>query len=130
MKLPLLILLLSGTAATAQDTVSWEQQSNIRAETQIAEAGSKLTMARSEVVKAIEEIKDQKERDSYRNLFEKNEKAWAALIDSTVLLQQPIGTVPTEPDVRHTRVLAASYSEFRIKQYQDFVVWLKQKTEG
>ena len=127
MKLAILFLAATACVATAQQNATLEEQFNVKAETQLAATFKDIREARDEVVKTIEKISDQKKKELYKTLFEKNEKAWAGLIDATALLQQPIYDSSPKPDIRYTRILDADYAEFRIKQYHDFVIWMKQK---
>jgi len=119
MKNIFIILALCGVFARAQD-VSMEQQANLKAEKQMEAAYSKVTKARSDVLEAIKAIKDPQKQELYRSLFERNEKSWADFIGTTALLQQGAKDLSTKPDIRYTRVLDADYSEFRVRQYQEF----------
>jgi hypothetical protein len=125
MKLIILFLVVSGCFAAAQENVMMEEQSNEKAERQLVATGQQIIVARDQVIKTIGEIPDQKKRELYKSLFEKNEKAWADFIGATALLQQPIKDSSSQPDVRYTRILGANYSSFRMKQYHDFVIWMK-----
>ena len=125
MKATVTLFAMICTAAFAQEKVTLEQQANLKAETQLAKAFSEIRPARAAVISAIDAIGDPKKREFYRTLFEKNEKAWDDLIGSTALLQQQVKDASAKPDIRYTRILEAEYSEFRIKQYQDFARWIE-----
>jgi hypothetical protein len=127
MKTLLTLFTLTCTSAFAQENVSFEQQANIKAETQLSETFIKIKAAKDAVIAAIDAIGDPKKRELYKILFERNEKAWDELVDSTALLQQPVEDASTKPDIRYTRILGSEYSKFRIKQYQDFARWMKQR---
>jgi hypothetical protein len=125
MKAPLAFLALTYVSAFAQESVPIEQQANIAEETRPQDDYGKLRIARKSVVAAIEAVGDPKKRELYRTLFERNEKTWDSFIDSTARLQQPAKDISAQPDIRYVRILHAEYSEFKIKQYQDFARWIR-----
>ena len=125
MRILLTFFALTCASAFAQDTVTFEQQANLDVETQLSHAFSKMKAAKDAVISAIDAIGDPKKKELYKVLFERNEKAWDEFIASTALLQQGAQDSSEKPDIRHIRILDAQYSEFRIKQYQDFSQWIR-----
>jgi len=125
----LVLILITGTMTFARNNVDLSIRSNKEAETQIGTSFGKMSNARNEVIKAIDEIKDQGKQTQYKHFFAENEKAWEKLVETSTMLHQPLKDNTTKPDIRYKRILYSNYSEFRINQYREFVIWIKQNNE-
>jgi len=117
------------TERSRVDTVSLAQQADIEAETQINRAIENYGNARAGVVAAIERIKDPQKKEVARQIFEKNEQAWDALLESETLLRQGAKSAAEPPDIRYRRIADAERTSARIVQLHDFADWIHERFE-
>ena len=120
-----LALCFSALVARGQD-FPFDQQANLESETHMLRSNEEFRTAREAVLKAIESVKDTKKKEVVRNVFERNERAWGALIESETLLSQRAKEEDETPDIRYLRLVSADRATSRIEQYRAFIKWIGQ----
>ena len=99
-------------------------QAHTEAEMRIERAGEIYRDARASVIAAIEHIADPQRRDVARAIFEKNEQAWNALMESESLLRQGAKSATEASDIRYKRIADAERTSMRVDQLHDFADWI------
>jgi hypothetical protein len=102
-------------------------QANFEAETQIEQAGKEYRKALGDVLVAIENIADQQRKAVAKEIFDQNQQAWNALIESESLLRQGAKSATETSDIRYRRIADAERTWMRVDQLHDFADWIRMR---